>query len=150
MRHTLYASVALAALVAGGASAQDLTFTPGEGDFTWDSYNAWAENAPDLSGQTVTITGPWLQPEDGFFRSVIAYFAEATGAEVIYTGSDSFEQNIVIDAEAGAAPNVAVFPAPGQATSEVPSPLVMVQLVVAPSQVPLLAWIPVATSVSQV
>jgi alpha-glucoside transport system substrate-binding protein len=115
MRHTLYASVALAALVAGGASAQDLVFPPGEGDFSWDSYNAWAESAPDLSGQTVTITGPWLQPEDGFFRSVTDYFAAATGAEVIYTGSDSFEQQIVIDAEAGAAPNIAVFPQPGLA-----------------------------------
>ena len=49
------------------------------------------------------------------FRSVIAYFAEATGAEAIYTGSDSFEQQIVVDAEAGAAPNIAVFPQPGLA-----------------------------------
>jgi len=63
----------------------------------------------------VTIAGPWLQPEDGFFRSVLAYFSDATGAEVIYTGSDSFEQNIVIDAEAGSAPNIAVFPQPGLA-----------------------------------
>jgi alpha-glucoside transport system substrate-binding protein len=115
MRHSLYASVAVAALVAGGASAQDLVFAPGEGDFTWDSYTAWAENAPDLSGQTVTISGPWLQPEDGYFQSVLSYFETATGADVIYTGSDSFEQQIVIDAEAGAAPNIAVFPQPGLA-----------------------------------
>ena len=87
----------------------------GEGAFSWDSYNAWAESAPDLTGQTITIAGPWLQPEDEVFRTVVAYFAEATGAEVIYTGSDSFEQNIVIDAEAGAAPNIAVFPQPGLA-----------------------------------
>jgi alpha-glucoside transport system substrate-binding protein len=87
----------------------------GEGAFSWDSYNEWAANAPDLSGQTVTITGPWLQPEDDFFRSVLTYFSTATGAEVIYTGSDSFEQQIVIDAEAGAAPNIAVFPQPGLA-----------------------------------
>jgi alpha-glucoside transport system substrate-binding protein len=45
----------------------------------------------------------------------VAYFADATGAEVIYTGSDSFEQQIVVDAEAGSAPNVAVFPQPGLA-----------------------------------
>jgi hypothetical protein len=30
-------------------------------------------------------------------------------------GSDSFEQQIVIDAEAGSAPNIAVFPQPGLA-----------------------------------
>jgi len=115
MKTALAAGVATLALATGMATAQDLPFAVGEGAFSWDSYNAWAASAPDLSGQTVTITGPWLQPEDGYFRSVVAYFAEATGAEVIYTGSDSFEQQIVIDAEAGAAPNIAVFPQPGLA-----------------------------------
>lgn len=82
------AGLALAiGLGAGSASAADLKFAPGEGPFNWDSYNAWAESAPDLKGQTVTIAGPWLQPEDGYFRNVLAYFTEATGAEVIYTGS---------------------------------------------------------------
>ncbi|MGX1495247.1 alpha-glucoside transport system substrate-binding protein [Labrenzia sp. MBR-25] len=110
------AGLALAiGLCASAASAADLKFAPGEGPFNWDSYNEWAKSAPDLKGQTVTIAGPWLQPEDGFFRNVLAYFTEATGAEVIYTGSDSFEQQIVIDAEAGAAPNIAVFPQPGLA-----------------------------------
>ncbi len=107
---TLSTGVALA------GSHVSLKYPVGEGAFSWDSYNAWAENAPDLSGQTVTITGPWLQPEDDVFRSVLDYFAAATGAEVIYTGSDSFEQQIVIDAEAGAAPNIAVFPQPGLAS----------------------------------
>lgn len=117
MKKVLYAGSAAAALLAGMAHAGGhLPFANGEGGFSWDSYNAWAENAPDLSGQTVTISGPWLSPEDDFFRSAVAYFADATGAEVIYTGSDSFEQQIVIDAEAGAAPNVAVFPQPGLAS----------------------------------
>jgi len=116
MKRTLLAGVAgLAVLAAGSVQAQDLVFPVGEGDFSWESYNEWAESAPDLSGQTVTIAGPWLQPEDEVFRSAIAYFAAATGAEAIYTGSDSFEQQIVIDAEAGSAPNVAVFPQPGLA-----------------------------------
>ena len=114
MKKLLLAGVAAFAVVAS-ANAQDLKFPVGEGAFSWDSYNAWAASAPDLKGQQVTITGPWLQPEDDAFRSVIAYFAAATGAEVIYTGSDSFEQQIVIDAEAGSAPNVAVFPQPGLA-----------------------------------
>jgi alpha-glucoside transport system substrate-binding protein len=46
---------------------------------------------------------------------LLAYFAEATGADVRYVGSDSFEQQIVVDAEAGSAPNIAVFPQPGLA-----------------------------------
>jgi alpha-glucoside transport system substrate-binding protein len=116
MKHSLYVGAAALALSAGMAHAGGhLPFSESDAAFSWDSYNEWAANAPDLSGQTVTITGPWLQPEDDVFRSVIAYFADATGAEIIYTGSDSFEQNIVIDAEAGSAPNVAVFPQPGLA-----------------------------------
>ena len=120
MNRIFYASAAALALSVGMASAgghANLPFAIGEGDFSWDSYTAWAESAPDLSGQQVTVFGPWLTPEDDNFRSVLAYFADATGADVVYTGSDSFEQQILIDAEAGSAPNVAVFPQPGLAAS---------------------------------
>jgi len=58
MKSRLYTGVAVIALVASGASAQDLLVAPGEGAFTWDSYTAFAD-ATDLAGQTVTITGPW-------------------------------------------------------------------------------------------
>ena len=117
MKRTFYTGTAILALTAGSAMAGGhLPFNPGEGDFSWDSYNEWAANAPDLSGQTVTAFGPWVQPEDGFFRNMLAYFAEATGAEAIYNGSDSFEQQIVIDAEAGSPPNLAIYPQPGLAT----------------------------------
>jgi len=109
-------AVSIAALAVGTAHADDqLKFTPGEGPFSWDSYDAWAESAPDLKGQTVTVFGPWLNPEDDFFNNALAYFEAATGADAIYTGSDGFEQQIVIDAEAGSAPNVAIFPQPGLA-----------------------------------
>ncbi|MDJ1007091.1 MAG: ABC transporter substrate-binding protein [Paracoccaceae bacterium] len=116
MKKSLYAGAAIAALTAGASHAGGhLTFAPGEGPFDWEGYEAWAASAPDLSGQQVTIAGPWITPEDDYFRNVLAYFADVTGAEVIYTGSDSFEQQIVIDAEAGSAPNIAVFPQPGLA-----------------------------------
>ena len=115
MKRSLYSAAAVIALLAGSTQAEDLAFAPGEGPFNWDSYTAWAENAPDLGGQTVTIFGPWLTPEDGYFNNMTAYFEEATGADVIYTGSDSFEQQIVIDAEAGSSPNIAIFPQPGLA-----------------------------------
>ena len=118
MHKTLYAGAAAAALLAGPAFAEaHLVFAPGEGNFSWDSYEAYKANAPDLSGQTVTVFGPWLNPEDEIFRSMAAYFEDATGATVTYTGSDSFEQQIVIDAEAGSPPNVAVFPQPGLAAN---------------------------------
>jgi len=115
MRHSLYAGAAIAALCAGSAQAQDLVFPVGEGPFNWESYETWAADAPDLSGQQVTVFGPWLDPEDDIFRSALAYFEAATGADVTYTGSDGFEQQIVIDAQAGSPPNIAVFPQPGLA-----------------------------------
>lgn len=114
MKKTLFAGVAVSALCAGMASAQDLAFPIGEGDFNWDSYNAFAE-AYDLSGQTLTISGPWTGLDGDNVEKMLAYFAEATGATVNYSGSDSFEQDIVISARAGSAPNVAVFPQPGLA-----------------------------------
>jgi len=115
MKTTLFASAAALALSAGMAPAQDLIFAPGDGAFNWDSFNAYADAAPDLSGQTVTVSGPWLSPEADRFDNLLAYFEQATGANATYTGSDSFEQQIVIDAEAGSAPNIAVFPQPGLA-----------------------------------
>jgi alpha-glucoside transport system substrate-binding protein len=116
MKHITAASAAVFALVLsiGQAKAQDLMFPIGEGDFNWDSYNAFAETH-DLGGEQVTIFGPWLTPDQQAFEAVLAYFAKAANADVRYTGSDSFEQQIMVDAEAGSAPNLAVFPQPGLA-----------------------------------
>jgi len=91
-----------------------LLFKPGEDPrFNWASYEAL--KAMDLSGETVTVLGPWLGPDQKVVENVLAYFAAATGADLRYVGSDSFEQQIVIDAEAGSFPNIAVFPQPGLA-----------------------------------
>jgi alpha-glucoside transport system substrate-binding protein len=114
MKKILMAGVAALVLPAGAAQAQDLMFPVGEGAFNWDSYEAF-KSEHDLSGQQITIFGPWLGPDQEAVEAVLAYFADATGADVRYTGSDSFEQQIVVDAEAGSAPNVAVFPQPGLA-----------------------------------
>ncbi|THD82999.1 carbohydrate ABC transporter substrate-binding protein [Aliigemmobacter aestuarii] len=113
MKAKLFAGAAALALVAGGAFAQDLRFAPGEdAKFNWASYEAFKQ---DLSGQEITILGPWLGPDKDLVESVIAYFEAATGAKVNYNGSDSFEQQIVIDTEAGSPPDIAVFPQPGLA-----------------------------------
>ena len=115
MKTILLGGVAAVALSSGMARAEShLMFPEGEGDFNWDSYTAFAESH-DLSGQTVTITGPWTGKDGELVESVLAYFEAATGATANYSGSDSFEQDIVISARAGSAPNVAVFPQPGLA-----------------------------------
>ena len=114
IKSRLYAGVAVIALGASGAAAQDLLFAPGEGAFSWDSYTAFAEST-DMAGQTVEITGPWTGNEAVKVNAVFDYFEQATGATVNYSGSDSFEQDIVISTRAGSAPNLAVFPQPGLA-----------------------------------
>ncbi len=106
---------ATACLLAAAASAQDLKFPIGEGNFSWGSYEEFA-GAHDFSGEQLTVFGPWLGPDRANVETVLAYYAAATGTDVRYVGSDSFEQQIVVDAEAGSAPNVAVFPQPGLAS----------------------------------
>ncbi len=104
MKNALCANVAVLALVSAAAQADThLSFTPGEGAFNWDSYEAFAESH-DLQGQTLTITGPWTGLDAENAEAVLAYFSEATGVEVNYSGSDSFEQDIVISARAGPRP----------------------------------------------
>ena len=87
MKKTLLTGAAAVALTAGTASAQDLT-----------------------------VFGPWLGPDQEMVETVLAAFEEQSGYDVSYVGSDSFEQQIMVDAEAGSAPNVAVFPQPGLAS----------------------------------
>ncbi|WP_439560260.1 ABC transporter substrate-binding protein [Roseinatronobacter sp.] len=115
MKTKFYAGVATLALLAGGASAQNLIIEPGADGFNWDSFEEFSA-AHDFSGETVSVSGPWLQPDAGMLRNVLAYFEEATGATVNYSGSDSFEQDIVIAVQANSAPNIAVFPQPGLAS----------------------------------
>ena len=110
-------AVAVGAAVSLGASAADLKYAPGEdARLNWASYEQYASDV-DLSGEKLSMVGPWVGPDADLVNTVIAYFEEATGADVEYTGSDSFEQQIVIDAQAGSAPNVAIFPQPGLAAN---------------------------------
>lgn len=115
MIRPILTGAAVFALMGGTALADGhLPFAPGEGDFTWDSYQSFADGT-DLAGQSVEITGPWTGNEKEKFDKVVAYFEDATGADVNYSGSDSFEQDILISARSGSAPNLAVFPQPGLA-----------------------------------
>ena len=64
----------------------------------------------------LTVFGTWLGPDQAAVEAVLDGFTAATGHEYSYVGSDSSEQQILIDAEAGSAPNIAVFPQPGLAS----------------------------------
>ncbi|WP_102224655.1 ABC transporter substrate-binding protein [Acidimangrovimonas sediminis] len=118
MKKVLYAgAMALAvAGIAGAANAADLKYPVGSQPdrFDWQSYKDFAKDH-DLKGQSLTITGPWTGGDKDHVEMMLNYFREATGAKVSYSGSESFESDIVISAKAGTAPNVAVFPQPGLA-----------------------------------
>ena len=96
LKTALAAGITAAVVASATVSAADLKFAPGEGDFNWASYEELKKT--DLTGEQVTVFGPWLGPDQETVENVLAYFAEATGADVKYTGSDSFESQIMIDA----------------------------------------------------
>lgn len=64
----------------------------------------------------LTVFGTWMGPDQAAVEAVLDGFTAATGHEYSYVGSDSFEQQILIDAEAGSARNIAVLPQPGLAS----------------------------------
>ena len=104
--------LALTALIAAPAAAQDLIVPIGEAGYAWDGFEAFAETH-DFSGETLEITGPTTGDDALRLENLYAYFEEATGADVQYSGSDSFESDIVIAAQAGSTPDVANFAQPG-------------------------------------
>jgi alpha-glucoside transport system substrate-binding protein len=112
MKTRLYASAAALALVAGAASAQDLKFPVGEGAFNWDSYKAFDEKY-NLDGQSISIFGPWRGEDQVLVESMLAYFTAASGVKVNYSSSEGYEQQIIIDAQAGSPADVAILPQPG-------------------------------------
>jgi alpha-glucoside transport system substrate-binding protein len=108
---TLAGATALA-LIAGMGQAQDLKFPIGEGAFNWQSL-ADFDAKYNLEGQTLTIFGPWRGEDQVLVESMLAYFTAATGATVNYSSSENYEQQIVIDTQAGSPPDIAVLPQPG-------------------------------------
>ena len=112
MKARFLAGSAALALMAGAAVAQDLKFPVGEGAFNWDSYKAYDE-ATNLDGQTLKIFGPWRGEDQVLVESMLAYFSAASGVKVEYSSSENYEQQIVIDTEAGSPPDIAILPQPG-------------------------------------
>lgn len=112
MKSKLFASAAALALLSGAAVAQDLKFPVGEGPFNWDSYKAFDE-AYNLDGQTIKMFGPWRGEDQVLVENMLAYFTAASGVKVEYSSSENYEQQIVIDTEAGSPPDVAILPQPG-------------------------------------
>jgi alpha-glucoside transport system substrate-binding protein len=112
MKHTWFASAALLALALATPASAQLKFAPGEDDrFNWEDYEYLKQM--DLNGQSLSVFGPWRGEDEALVRSVLAYFSEATGVDLTYSSSENYEQQIVIDTQAGSPPNIAVLPQPG-------------------------------------
>lgn len=106
------AAATLALPLLAATSHAELKFKPGEDKrFHWEDMETL--RATDLKGETLTIFGPWRAEDEVLFKSVLEYFAAATGADVKYSSSENYEQQIVIDTEAGSPANISILPQPG-------------------------------------
>ncbi len=112
MKKNLFLGAALAAIFVTTPALAELKFKPGE-----DASSHWANydelKKVDLKGETLTIFGPWRGDDENHVQIVLEYFREATGADVKYSSSENYEQQIVIDTQAGSPPNIAILPQPG-------------------------------------
>ncbi|RJG43163.1 MULTISPECIES: ABC transporter substrate-binding protein [unclassified Mesorhizobium] len=112
MRKSLFIGVALAALALGAPAQAELKFKPGEdARFHWADFETLKK--VDLKGQTLSIFGPWRGEDEALVRNVLEYFSEATGVDLKYSSSENYEQQIVIDTQAGSPPDIAILPQPG-------------------------------------
>ncbi|NGN42778.1 carbohydrate ABC transporter substrate-binding protein [Mesorhizobium sp. CGMCC 1.15528] len=112
MRKSLFIGVALAAVALGAPAQAELKFKPGEdARFHWADFETLKK--VDLKGQTLSIFGPWRGEDEALVRSVLEYFSEATGVDLKYSSSENYEQQIVIDTQAGSPPDIAILPQPG-------------------------------------
>lgn len=110
-------SLFIALLLITVSAQAELKFRPGEDQrFNWKSLEEFTKKY-NFEGEKLSVFGPWQGPDLVFIESVIAYFDVATGVTTSYSGSGSFEQQIVIDTQAGSAANIAVFPQPGLAAN---------------------------------
>ena len=106
--------VAVANFAPTGVAHADghLKFPIGEGEFSWDSYHAFAKEH-DYSGQHLSLATRWTGSGELIKNNMLAYFAEATGATVSHVGSQTFKQDVVVAAEGGTSANITGIQLPG-------------------------------------
>jgi alpha-glucoside transport system substrate-binding protein len=109
---TLISALVASTVFVSGAVAADLKYKPGEdAKFTWANFDELKKT--DLKGETLTIFGPWRGDDEIHVQVILEYFRQATGADVKYASSENYEQQVVIDTQAGSPSNITVLPQPG-------------------------------------
>ncbi|MGB8644550.1 MAG: ABC transporter substrate-binding protein [Anaerolineae bacterium] len=71
--------------------------------------------AGKFKGQIVTMTGPFVDADAVKFNNSMKAFQDATGIQIQYSGSKTFEASITTQVQSGAPPDVVDFPQPGLA-----------------------------------
>jgi alpha-glucoside transport system substrate-binding protein len=69
--------------------------------------------AGKFKGTKVTMTGPFTDEDAVKFNNSIKAFETATGIDIQYEGSKTFEASITVRVQAGDAPDIVDFPQPG-------------------------------------
>lgn len=100
-----------AAADTGGAADAAGDVADEGGDATDDAADVSDEDG--LAGTTVTVLGPLTGADAEAFSATFAAFESETGIDVVYTGSDSAEEDIFGAVEGGEPPDIFVFPQPG-------------------------------------
>lgn len=114
-RRILAASASAAALALILAACSDDGGDGGDGGSTGDANADCAAFADygDLDGKTITIYAGIVAPEDQPYIDSFKPFEECTGATVDYQADKQFEQQILVRAQAGNPPDIAIVPQPG-------------------------------------
>ena len=92
----------------GGSSSAGGT-APGAGK----AECAQLEQFGDLTGKTVSVYTSIVAPEDAAQKASYQVFEDCTGAKVDYEGSQEFETQLQVRAQAGNLPDIAYIPQPG-------------------------------------
>lgn len=71
------------------------------------------EEYGSFDGETVSLFSSIREVEADQLQDTFETFTDCTGIEVEHNGSGEFEQQVVVQAEGGSAPDLAVFPQPG-------------------------------------
>lgn len=108
MRRQLAAMLGIAALVVAACGGGGATTPPG-GATTSPGGN----EGGSLAGTTVRVGGAFVDAEATRFEEAVKAFEDATGADVVYNGDKSFEQQLNVQVQAGNPPDVALLPQPG-------------------------------------
>ncbi len=105
-------TVALGASACGGGSSSTATGGSSAGTGSGGDCAAFDQYG-DLSGKTVSIYTGIVTPEDKPQIDSYKPFEKCTGATVQYEGDKTFETQILVRAQAGNPPDLAIIPQPG-------------------------------------